>query len=202
MSDIDLLMVTHRDTDHSGGMAAVLAALRVDKVVSSLNDAVGERCAAGQRWTWDGVDFEVLHPAAEAYAGESKPNHLACVLRVTAGGRRLLLTSDIEAADEAALLARYPDDLSAEVMLVPHHGSKTSSTPAFLQAVGAREVIIPVGYRNRFGHPKPVVVARYEALGQRIWRTDRDGAVLVTLAPAATVVRGWRQEHRRYWHDR
>lgn len=202
LSDIDLLMVTHRDTDHSGGMAAVLAALRVDKVVSSLNDAVGERCAAGQRWTWDGVDFEVLHPAAEAYAGESKPNHLACVLRVTAGGRRLLLTSDIEAADEAALLARYPDDLSAEVMLAPHHGSKTSSTPAFLQAVGAREVIIPVGYRNRFGHPKPVVVARYEALGQRIWRTDRDGAVLVTLAPAATVVRGWRQEHRRYWHDR
>lgn len=100
------------------------------------------------------------------------------------------------------LLARYPDDLAAEVMLVPHHGSKTSSTPPFLQAVGAREAIIPVGYRNRFGHPKPAVVARYEALGQRIWRTDRDGALHVTLGTGPTSVRAWRQEHRRYWHGR
>lgn len=202
LSHIDLLMVTHRDTDHSGGTASVLAGLSVDQVSSSLVDAVGERCAAGQRWTWDGVDFEVLHPAAEAYAGESRPNHLACVLRVTAGGGRLLLTSDIEAPDEAALLARYPDDLAAEVMLVPHHGSKTSSTPAFLQAVGAREAIIPVGYRNRFGHPKPAVVARYEALGQRIWRTDRDGALQITLGSEPTSISAWRQEHRRYWHSR
>jgi len=202
LSHIDLLMVTHRDTDHSGGTASVLAGLSVDQVSSSLADAVGERCAAGQHWTWDGVDFEVLHPAAEAYAGESRPNHLACVLRVTAGGRRLLLTSDIEAPDEAALLARYPDDLAAEVMLVPHHGSKTSSTPAFLQAVGAREAIIPVGYRNRFGHPKPAVVARYEALGQRIWRTDRDGALQITLGSEPTSISAWRQEHRRYWHSR
>ncbi len=202
VSHIDLMMVTHRDTDHSGGAASVLSALTVDKVASSMADAVGERCAAGQNWAWDGVSFEVLHPATEAYAGESKANQLSCVLRVTAGGQRVLLTSDIEAPDEAALLARYPGDLGAEVMLSPHHGSKTSSTPDFLRAVGASEVIIPVGYRNRYGHPKPEILARYETLGQRVWRSDRDGAVRVVLGEAPLAISAWRQEGRRYWQGR
>jgi competence protein ComEC len=119
-----------------------------------------------------------------------------------AGGRRVLLTSDIEAADEAALLARYPDDLAAEVMLVPHHGSKTSSTPAFLQAVGAGEVIVPVGYRNRFGHPKEEVIKRYEETGATLWRTDRDGALRLAVNAKRASITAWRQEHRRYWHGR
>ncbi len=202
VSHIDLMMVTHRDTDHSGGAASVLSAMTVDKVASSMADTLGERCVAGQRWVWDGVSFEVLHPAAEAYASESKANHLSCVLRVTAGGQRMLLTSDIEAPDEAALLARYPGDLGAEVMLSPHHGSKTSSTPDFLRGVGASEVIIPVGYRNRYGHPKPEVLARYEALRQRVWRSDRDGAVRVVVGQAPLTISAWRQEGRRYWQGR
>ncbi|MBL8426303.1 MAG: MBL fold metallo-hydrolase, partial [Dechloromonas sp.] len=202
LSRIDLMMVTHRDTDHSGGAASVLSALRVDKVSSSLADSLGEPCVAGQRWTWDGVAFEVLHPAAEAYAGNAKPNHLSCVLRIVAGGRRMLLTSDIEAPDEAALLQRYAGDLAADIMLVPHHGSKTSSTPDFIKAVGASEVIVPVGYRNRFGHPKPEVLAHYEALGGRLWRTDRDGAMRIDLGEAMSPPAAWRQEHRRYWQGR
>lgn len=202
LSRIDLMMVTHRDTDHSGGAASVLSALRVDKVSSSLADSLGEPCVAGQRWTWDGVAFEVLHPAAEAYAGNAKPNHLSCVLRIVAGGRSMLLTSDIEAPDEAALLQRYAGDLAADIMLVPHHGSKTSSTPDFIKAVGASEVIVPVGYRNRFGHPKPEVLARYEAQGSRLWRTDRDGAVRIELGGAMPPPAAWRQEHRRYWQGR
>ncbi|MDE2439489.1 MAG: DNA internalization-related competence protein ComEC/Rec2 [Betaproteobacteria bacterium] len=199
---IDMLMVTHRDTDHSGGAASVLSAQQVDAVRSSLLGTMGERCIAGQRWFWDGVLFEILHPAEGAYAGEAKPNHLSCVLRVEAGGRRMLLTSDIEASDEAALLDRYPGELAAEVMLVPHHGSKTSSTPAFLMAVGAGEVIVPVGYRNRFGHPKPEIMARYEAMGARVWRSDRDGAVRVVMDASQISISAWRQEHRRYWHGR
>jgi len=123
-------------------------------------------------------------------------------LRVSTGGRRLLLTSDIEAADEAALLARHPGDLAADVLLVPHHGSKTSSTPPFLQAVGAAEVIVPAGYRNRFGHPRPEVVARYAATGARLWRTDRDGAVRIDMSPASLSLSAWRTEHRRYWYGR
>ena len=202
LSRIDLMMVTHRDTDHSGGAASVLSALTVDRLSSSLADGVGDPCVAGQRWVWDGVTFEVLHPAAEDYAGPARPNHLSCVLRIEAGGRRMLLTSDIEAAAETALLQRYPDDLKADIMLVPHHGSKTSSTPDFLKAVAAPEVIVPVGYRNRFGHPKPEVLARYEALGGRLWRTDRDGAIRIDLGEAMPPPAAWRQEHRRYWQGR
>lgn len=199
---VDMLMVTHRDTDHSGGTASVRAALAVGEVRSSLPGLGGQLCTAGQRWVWDGVAFEVLHPSTEAYAGTGKANHLSCVLRVEAGGRRLLMTSDIEAPDEAALLARYPGQLAADVMLMPHHGSKTSSTPDFLKAVGATQAVIPVGYRNRFGHPKDEVVARYEAMGAQLWRTDRDGAVRIALAGNGVAVSGWRHERRRYWHGR
>lgn len=124
------------------------------------------------------------------------------MLRVDAGGKRLLLTSDIEAPDEAALLARYPGDLAADVMLMPHHGSKTSSTPDFLQAVGAAQAVIPVGYRNRFGHPKDEVLARYTAMGTQLWRTDRDGAVRIMLAGDGVALSGWRHERRRYWYGR
>lgn len=131
-----------------------------------------------------------------------KSNHLSCVLRVEAGGRRMLLTSDIEAPDEAELLRRYPDMLHADVLLMPHHGSKTSSTPAFLQAVEASEAVIPVGYRSRFGHPKAEVVARHEAMGSHIWRTDRDGAVQVFLGGQGVALSAWRQERRRYWFSR
>lgn len=199
---VDKLMVTHRDADHAGGTASVRAALNVDEVVSSVVGIDGQPCSAGQRWVWDGVVFEVLHPLAEAYAAAGKSNHLSCVLRVEAGGHRLLLTSDIEAPDEAALVRRYPDGLAADVLLVPHHGSKTSSTPAFLQAVGARQAVIPVGYRNRFGHPKADVLARYQAMGAKIWRTDRDGAVRIRLGAGDVGLSGWRHEHRRYWHGR
>jgi len=201
IGEVDMLMVTHRDSDHSGGTASVRAALAVGEIRSSL-PGLGQPCIAGQRWVWDGVTFEVLHPAAEAYAREAKPNHFSCVLRVDAGGKRLLLTSDIEAPDEAALLARYPGDLAADVMLMPHHGSKTSSTQDFLQAVGAAQAVIPVGYRNRFGHPKDEVLARYAATGTQLWRTDRDGAVRIMLAGEGVALSGWRHERRRYWYGR
>lgn len=197
---VDMLMVTHRDTDHSGGTASVRAALDVAELRSSVKELGGESCIAGQHWVWDGVTFEVLHPAAEAYTVNSKSNHFSCVLRVTAGGRRMLLTSDIEAPDEEALLARYPTDLAADVFLVPHHGSKTSSTAAFLSAVAAPTAIIPVGYRSRFGHPKAEVVARYAALKTVLWRTDQEGAVMVKLSAQGVSVKAWRREYRRYWH--
>jgi competence protein ComEC len=114
----------------------------------------------------------------------------------------MLLTSDIEARDELALLQRDPAALKADVLLVPHHGSRTSSTPEFIAAVGAPDAMIPVGYRNRFGHPKADVVARYEATGTRVWRTDRDGALRVALGGQGVTLNAWRNERRRYWHGR
>lgn len=199
---VDMLMVTHRDSDHSGGTASVRAALAVGELRSSLPEIGGEPCLAGQRWAWDGVVFEVLHPSAEAYQRDSKTNHLSCVLRIEAGGRAALLTSDIEAPDEVVLLARDAGKLAADVLLVPHHGSKTSSTPAFLQAVGAQAAVIPVGYRNRFGHPKEAVLARYEALPMTLWRTDRDGAVEIGLGAESVTLTAWRRAYRRYWYDK
>ena len=197
---VDVLMVTHRDSDHAGGMASVQSALAVGKVLSSLGD--GEPCRNGQNWDWNGVTLTVLHPEAADYAETRKSNNLSCVLRIEAGGKRMLLTSDIEARDEAALLQRDPATLKADVLLVPHHGSRTSSTPEFIATVGAPDVMIPVGYRNRFGHPKADVVARYEATGTRLWRTDRDGALRVALGGQGVTLSAWRDERRRYWHGR
>ena len=199
---LDTLLLTHRDTDHSGGYASLRAALPVTRVLSSVAELGGEECLTGQHWEWEGVRFKVLHPVERDYRSGGKTNHLSCVLQVDVGGHRMLLTSDIEAADEAALLARSPADLPAEVMLVPHHGSRTSSTPAFLAAVAPREVIVPVGYRNRFGHPKDEVMARYSAPAIRVWRTDRDGAIRLRLAGDGISTVAWRNESRRYWHQR
>ena len=112
----------------------------------------------------------------------------------------MLLTSDIEAVSEDALLAAQGPALESAVMTVPHHGSKTSSTPGFVAAVSARDVIFPVGYRNRFGHPREEVVARYLESGARLHRTDAHGAIGVKLAAAGIAFRHERTERRRYWH--
>lgn len=199
---LDRVMVTHGDADHAGGLASLLAALPVDSLWSSMPELDGELCAAGQHWHWDGVDFSVLHPLADAHGQGSKRNSLSCVLAVHSGGQRMLLTADIEANDEKAMLGRDAAALRADVLLVPHHGAKGSSTADFVQAVGAREVIYSVGYRNRFGHPRADVVARYAATGARQWRTDRDGAVQLRLGPAGIAVTGGRMQRARYWHGR
>jgi competence protein ComEC len=204
---LDLLVISHADKDHEGGAASVLAALPVAMLKASLpfehplsaQPVPQELCRDGDRWRWDGVDFEMLHPGAEPLS--RKTNDVSCVLRVSAGGKSMLLTSDIEAVSESAILKRYPAGITADVMTVPHHGSRTSSTPDFVAAVAPHDVIFPVGYRNRFGHPKEDVVARYAESGARLHRTDGDGAVRISLA-AAIVLRHEREERRRYWHAR
>lgn len=202
VNTLDMLVVTHRDSDHAGGASSVLAAMPVADVRSPVAEFRGAPCLAGQRWQWDGVEFAFLHPARAADAGETAGNHFSCVLRIASAGQRMLLTSDIEAVDEAEMLARDADALRAEVLLVPHHGSRTSSSLAFVKAVAAKEVIFPVGYRNRFGHPKAEVVERHLAQGSRLWRSDRDGAVMVRLAPDGIDMQVQRQVVRRYWHGR
>jgi competence protein ComEC len=206
--DLDALVISHADKDHEGGAASVLAALPVKILKSSLLfehplsalPVPQEACRHGDNWTWDGVRFDMLHPGAEPLS--RKTNDLSCVLRISAGGRTMLLTSDIEAVSEQALLAAQPARLAAEVMTVPHHGSRTSSTPGFIAAVAARDVIFPVGYRNRFGHPKEDVVERYVQSGARLHRTDVDGAVTVALGSADPGFRHERAARIRYWHAR
>ena len=155
-------------------------------------------CRAGVAWEWDGVRFEMLHPDMRAYAGRTRANSRSCVLRIASAHGVALLTGDIEAVDENALLANG-SPLAADILLVPNHGSKTSSTVAFVDAVRARHVLVAAGYRNRFGHPHPQVLERYEASGAQVWRTDLDGAISLRLDPDELVVSGYRFQAPRYW---
>jgi competence protein ComEC len=158
------------------------------------------RCAAGQRWTWDGVEFRVLWPAPGPLSG--KPNYQSCVLRVTnAAGRAALFAADIEADVERALIARERDALRADVLIVPHHGSRTSSTEPFLDSVGPFVAIFQVGYRNRFHHPHPTVFARYQMRDIVLSRSDEDGAARSEIGSQITFER-YRQSHARYWMAR
>ena len=175
---LDRVVLSHRDTDHVGGAVAVLATQPHADVWSSLSPdhpllagRTTRRCEAGQAWDWDGVHFQVLHPRAQDYALEPppKPNALSCVLRIAASGQSALLVGDIERAQEGALVARQGDGastLQSTLLLVPHHGSKTSSSAEFLAAVRPELVLFQAGYRNRYGHPAADVVARYQALGE------------------------------------
>jgi competence protein ComEC len=148
-------------------------------------------------WEWDGVRFEFLHPQA-AEAGAARRNNLSCVLRVSSAGGSMLLTGDIERQAENALVQKSAS-LKAEVLLVPHHGSRTSSTPGFIAAVAPRWAVVAVGYRSRFGHPNAEVLGRYRAAGASIVRTDLDGAVQVRLMDMGVQVNTERSSAPRYW---
>ncbi len=210
IGQLDALVVSHDDNDHAGGAATVLAGLPVAAFYSSIPDshpawlaALGYRlpCAAGQRWDWDGVRFELLHPDAASYARERiKSNDRSCVLRIATPHGSVLLTGDIEARSEKEMLARAPDTLRTDVLVTPHHSSRTSSTEEFIAAVQPRWAIIPVGYRNRFGHPKEEVIERYRASGAQMLRTDKAGAVLVKIDSAGISVEPYRGVRRRYWY--
>ena len=203
---LDGLIVTHRDTDHSGGAQSVLESMPVRWVAdapdtnfaASVANLQAKRCVAGEAWIWDGVRFEFLYPQSLYYNKEQASNHQSCVLRVSVGGKSMLLTSDIETSDEVALLSSGVGH--SNVILVPHHGSGTSSSGDFIDAVQPEIAIIPVGYRNRYRHPKPEVLSVFEARRIRLLRTDYDGMVQVTL-PSMEVT-GYRQTRRRYWMDR
>jgi competence protein ComEC len=208
------MVVTHQDSDHSGGVLSVLQVVPVDWLASSLpadhaillqrstEEGTIVRCTAGQRWEWDGVRFEVLQPAPSHYLdAKAKPNDLSCVVRVASRHGSVLLTGDLEARGELELVRNDPAGLASDVLLVPHHGSRTSSTAPFIAAVAPRVAVFTAGYRNRFGHPRPDVVQRYRAAGVRIHRTDFDGALEFTFAPgAAREPVAARDIQRRYWH--
>jgi competence protein ComEC len=202
---IHRLVLSHRDTDHAGGAESLRNALPVDSWHTSLAPAHPLRplardhqpCEAGSAWQWDGVQFEFVHPTADDLVRETKPNAVSCVLRVTdVAGRSALLTGDIEAAQEAALVARQGDRLRSDLLLVPHHGSRSSSTDAFLDTVRPQVAMVQAGYRSRFGHPAPQVLARYQARGIMLVRSDRCGA-WTWFDGAFECARDTR---RRYWH--
>jgi competence protein ComEC len=236
VTTLDTLIVSHADSDHSGGAPAVLDAIDVHQIVGALapDHALWTqarqlgvetlRCAAGQRWQWDGVEFTILWPDAGPLHG--KPNEHCCVLRVAsvpatadaqaaradadadASAPRFaaLLSADLEAPAERVLFARDRRALRAQVLVVPHHGSKTSSTEPFLDSVDPSIALFQVGYENRFHHPNAGVLERYNARRIELARSDRDGAARVDVDPgahgAALTLERYRDTQRRYWMDR
>ena len=210
---LDGMLVSHDDSDHSGGALSVLEAIPVEWLASPLSAthpvtqaAAGRTrpCQAGQQWEWDGVRFEILHPQAADYAGfaATRDNAQSCVLKITAHGQGVLLPADIERDIEARLLDQQPQALRSTLLIAPHHGSRTSSTAAWLAAVRPDTVIFPVGYRNRFHHPADEVVQRYRASGTQLLRTDESGAVSVKIGAAGIETQAYRDTRARYWYGR
>ncbi|MDA3921509.1 MAG: DNA internalization-related competence protein ComEC/Rec2 [Salinisphaera sp.] len=197
-SYVDRLMISHSDTDHIGGAAAIDEALAVASRVGA-----GSRhpCRAGQHWQWDGVRFAVLYPSAAQVRNASASNQRSCVLRVSGAGGASLLTGDIEAPAEHALVARYGQALAAKTLVVAHHGSNTSSSAEFLAAVHPRLALISAGWHNRWGFPRISVLRRLRAVGAQVSDTAIDGALRVRMSPdrAEPQLTRWRVWHRRFW---
>ncbi len=196
---VDLLVIGHSDRDHIGGLESLLDSLPVTESISSVPELVegASSCLAGDRWRWDGVSIEVIHPQRNnRFSG----NNSSCVIRVEAGGESILLPGDIERGAERLLILEQPDLLKVDGVVVPHHGSKTSSTPEWLDAVDPRWAVFPVGYRNRYRFPKEDVVARYRERGIKFWESSHTGALRFHLG-AGELPQSWRQLNRRIWSD-
>ena len=220
ITELDGLILTHDDIDHTGGAASVMQAMPIDWVASSLSaehpllqnsyprslrgegprERVSRPCLDGDNWEWDGIQFEFLHPAAGEFASAKvRDNDLGCVLRISAGERHILLTADIEKNTEHRLLKVHADKLAANLLVVPHHGSKSSSTNEFVAAITPDYAVFTVGYRNRFGHPKQEVLQRYADSGAELLRSDQDGAILIEMNASGLSVERYRRTHRHYW---
>jgi competence protein ComEC len=209
ISAIDLLVVSHLDSDHSGGVASVLRSVPVRAVLTSMEashrslaGAEVTRCEAGQSLRLLPLRLDVLHPLPGDYARRMSTNAMSCVVLLEAAGRRVLLTGDLPAREEAQLVERAAESLRATLVMAPHHGSRSSSSELMVRAMAAQAVIVQAGYRNRFGHPDPTVVARYEAAGAHVQRTDLGGALQWRLrADGHDSLSAFRVEARRYWHN-
>ena len=208
---LDGLLISHHDNDHSGGAISLMQQLQIDWVLSSLdlNTPVVRaaqqtsqhlRCQAGQHWVWDGIDFELLHPTPSVYASDKwRSNARSCTLKISRGAQSILLAGDIEATQENELVHSDPQALASTVLLAPHHGSATSSTNVFLQAVHPRWAIFQFGYHNRYHHPHPAVWQRYADLGIERLRNDDSGALTLYFGQTLRIEE-YRRRHPRYWY--
>ncbi|MHB1300712.1 MAG: DNA internalization-related competence protein ComEC/Rec2 [Burkholderiales bacterium] len=201
---LDAVILSHEDMDHIGGAISVFDSIPVGWMLSSLpkdNPVLSHvanhlRCRSGQSWIWDEVRFEILWPPAPGYLNPKiTGNARSCVLRVSSKEGSILITGDIEKGAEGSLAKNQ--NLESDVLIAPHHGARSSGD--FAHAVSPRYAVFSAGYRNRFNHPRPEVVALYEKAGSRVLRTDSDGALIFDFSPAGISETSWRNVHRRYW---
>jgi len=192
ISRLDRMIISHSDLDHAGGAAAVHELLPVTEELGALS---AHACRAGEAWDWDGVHFELLNGPAP----DLSDNDGACVLKITSATLTALLPADIEAISERRLVEHYGEALHADVLLAPHHGSRTSSSTAFIEAVQPRVVIHSAGWHHRFRHPAPEVVGRYAAVGSQQYVTADSGAILISGNRENLRITQWRLTQQRIW---
>jgi competence protein ComEC len=200
---IDMLVVSHGDNDHRGGANSLISEMPVRRLLSGAaprrwQHAKAEPCLAGQSWYWGEAQFEVLYPFDSS---RRRSNNRSCVIRLSLGNTHILLPGDIEASAEAQLLERDRERLPADLLVVPHHGSKTSSTEAFIKAIEPELALFATGYRNRYRFPNPSVLQRYRNLHAQSLNTAHTGAITVKIdARGAQQPQKWREQSGRYWH--
>jgi competence protein ComEC len=214
IAELDGLILSHDDSDHTGGGASLMQAMPVGWVSSTLpathpllqQAPHTRRCLDGASWNWDGVQFEMLHPAnGNDSAKKPHDNDQSCVLRIGIGigigigEHSVLLAGDIEKASETRLIREHADRLYTSLLVAPHHGSKSSSSFEFVAATLPDYAVFTAGNRNRFGHPKEEVLQRYADSGAELLRSDEDGAILVEMSAQGLQVERYRKTHRRYW---
>ncbi|GMT40947.1 MAG: DNA internalization-related competence protein ComEC/Rec2 [bacterium] len=199
---LDTLIVSHGDNDHSGGVQKVLAGMEVKQVITNekiIDTGDGTKvtpCRAGLQWQWEGVSFRILHPDTD---GTTMSNNASCVLHVKSSFASILLPADIEEEAEKEIISRYPDTLRSNILIAGHHGSNTSSSDDFINAVSPQLVLFPAGWRNRYHHPAKKVLHRLAIRQIKSMITGECGAITIRVAEAGVSAWSWRQSNRKIW---
>ena len=195
---VDMLIISDGDNDHIGGAQSVIEGLPVNDILTSVPAELkrARRCLQGQQWKWDAVDFRILHPPNES---PWEGNNASCLLAVSSDYGSIVLPGDIEEAAEAVLVQSEALSSPTTILVAPHHGSRTSSTEGFVEAVQPQLVLFSVGYRNQFGHPNPRVRKRYLQYGARMYDSPTHGAIEVRLGVTGVQVSPYREQTKRYW---
>ncbi len=204
INNLNTLLVSHADNDHIGGAASILSGISTQAILTSVPDDFSDnkqknvkRCVRGMSWQWNEVEFEIIHPDLEDYQSGLSENNLSCVLLISSNTQRVLLTGDIESAAEKLILQRYQNLNNLDLIIAPHHGSKTSSSNEFIQQLNPQRVIFPVGWRNRFHFPHQTVLSRYLSLPAEIYLTSESGAISFDSETQEMVQ--FRHQNRSYW---
>jgi len=198
---IDMLVISHPDNDHIGGAKSLFHFFKIRRSKTSTPDKLlpfpSEHCLRGESWEWDNVNFQFIYPPMENL---DLDNDSSCVLLITNKAHKsILLTGDIEKFAEKYLLENN-SKLTADLLVAPHHGSKTSALNEFVEAVNPRYVLFPVGYRNRYHFPNIEVIEKYQKLNANLFATDKSGAIEFKVAENISHVYQYRLENSKYWN--
>lgn len=204
IKQLDVVVVSHGDNDHAGGLSGIMSGIAVGRLISNSEKVGGSSsatlCNEVRAWNWDGVEFRFLHTDID-YPEE---NNNSCVLQIRLGESSVLLPGDIERSAEFDLVRRHGQELESDVLIAPHHGSASSSSYAFLKRVKPQYAVFSAGYRNSFGHPNTAVVARYLGFGAVPLKTAETGMISFEVSDsksenALSHPKLYREQNNRYW---